>query len=104
MKPSFARAASVALAAGLLAGPLAAQGITVHKFVVVGDSFGAGFGAICLVTREQRFSYSNQIATSFGISALVIASASSAISPSLPSPSPSWRWIAAICSRSSTSR
>lgn len=68
MKNKFARAASVALAAVLLAGSLAAQGITVHKFVVVGDSYGAGFGANCLVTREQRFSYSNQIATSFGIS------------------------------------
>jgi hypothetical protein len=68
MKNSIARAASVALAAGLLlAGSLAAQGLTVHKFVVVGDSYGAGFGANCLVTREQKFSYSNQIATSFGI-------------------------------------
>jgi hypothetical protein len=68
MKNTIARAASVALAAVLLAGSLAAQGITVHKFVVVGDSYGAGFGANCLVAREQRFSYSNQIATSFGIS------------------------------------
>jgi hypothetical protein len=69
MKNAFARAASVALAAGLLlADSVAAQGITVDKFVVVGDSFGAGFGANCLVTREQKFSYSNQIATSFGIS------------------------------------
>jgi hypothetical protein len=68
MKNTIARAASVALAAVLLAGSLAAQGITVHKFVVVGDSFGAGFGANCLVAREQRFSYSNQIATSLGIS------------------------------------
>jgi hypothetical protein len=68
MKRKIARAASVALAAVLLAGSLAAQGITVTKFVVVGDSFGAGFGANCLVAREQTFSYSNQIATSFGIS------------------------------------
>ena len=43
--------------------------------------------------------------TSFGILALVIALSSSAISAALPSsPSPSSRWIAAICSRSSTSR
>jgi len=67
MKNTIARAASIALAAVLLAGSLAAQGITVHKFVVVGDSFSAGYGADCLVAREQKFSYSNQIATSFGI-------------------------------------
>src|SRR5262249_39064813 len=52
----------------LSAGPLAAQGLTVRKFVVVGDSYGAGFGANCLVAREQKFSYSKQIATAFGIS------------------------------------
>ena len=43
--------------------------------------------------------------TSFGMPALVITLSSSAISAALPSsPSPSWRWIAAICSRNSTSR
>ncbi len=52
----------------LAASPLAAQGIKVTKFVVVGDSYGAGFGANCLVAREQKFSYPNQIATAFGIS------------------------------------
>ena len=42
---------------------------------------------------------------SFGMPALAMAASSSAISAALPSsPSPSWRWIAAICSRSSTSR
>ncbi len=43
--------------------------------------------------------------TSSGMPALVIALSSSAISAALPSsPSPSWRWMAAICSRSSASR
>ena len=39
-----------------------------------------------------------------GMPALAIACSSSASSAVLPSSSPSWRWIAAICSRSSISR
>ena len=67
MKRTIARAASLALAAALLsAGPLAAQ-LTVTKYVALGDSYGAGFGAGCLVVREQSFSYPNQLARAFGI-------------------------------------
>jgi hypothetical protein len=67
MKRTIARAAIPAFAvAFLLVGPLAAQ-VTVTKYVALGDSYGAGFGAGCLVVREQTFSYPNQLATAFGI-------------------------------------
>ena len=67
MKKEIARAASLALILGLAAAaPISAQ-LTVHKYVALGDSYGAGFGAGCLVDREQRFSYPNQLATAFGI-------------------------------------
>ncbi len=68
MRRTIARIGSLALCAGLFyAGPLGAQ-LTVHKYVALGDSYGAGFGAGCLVDREQVFSYPNQLATAFGIS------------------------------------
>jgi hypothetical protein len=67
MKRTIARAASLVFGAALLlAGPLAAQ-LTVTKYVALGDSYGAGFGAGCLVVREQAFSYPNQLATAFGV-------------------------------------
>jgi lysophospholipase L1-like esterase len=67
MKRTLVRAASLALGAALFAaGPLSAQ-ITVTKYVALGDSYGAGFGSGCMVTREQAFSYPNQLATAFGI-------------------------------------
>jgi hypothetical protein len=67
MKRTLVRAASLALGAALFAaGPLTAQ-ISVTKYVALGDSYGAGFGAGCMVNREQAFSYPNQLATAFGI-------------------------------------
>lgn len=67
MTRTLARAAALAFGAALLcAGPLGAQ-ITVHKYVALGDSYGAGFGSGCLVNREQAFSYPSQLATAFGI-------------------------------------
>lgn len=69
MKRSLSRA--IGLVAGLLpfaAWPLQAQAPSFSKYVAVGDSYGAGFGAGCLVAREQRFSYPNILAQQFGVS------------------------------------
>ena len=61
----------------------------------------AASGIFC----SRRNSLRAWSSTSFGMPASVMALSSSAISAALPSsPSPSCFWIAAICSRSSTSR
>ena len=52
----------------LTAGPAAAQTPNFTKYVALGDSYGAGFSAGCLVTRNQQFSYPNILAKQFGIS------------------------------------
>ncbi len=38
------------------------------KYVALGDSYGAGYSAGCLVARNQQFSYPNILAKQFGIS------------------------------------
>ena len=54
---------------------------------------------------SRRSSLRAWSSTSLGMCALAIAFSSSAISADFPSSaSPSWRWMAAICSRSRTSR
>ncbi len=52
--------------ASLAAAPLPAQ-VNLSKYVALGDSYGAGFSAGCLVDRNQRFSYPNTLARQFGI-------------------------------------
>ena len=67
MKSIFSRHA--ALAAFLLFSAVGASAQTPNftKYVALGDSYGAGYGAGCLVAREQRFSYPAQLAVAFGI-------------------------------------
>ena len=57
--------AGLALLAG---GPAAAQTATFTKYVALGDSYGMGFSAGCLVARNHQFSYPNILAKQFGIS------------------------------------
>lgn len=52
----------------LTAGPAAAQTPNFTKYVALGDSYGAGYSAGCLVARNQQFSYPNILAKQFGIS------------------------------------
>ncbi|HEY7112214.1 MAG TPA: hypothetical protein VIA45_04725 [Thermoanaerobaculia bacterium] len=66
MHSTVLRAALLGIGLAALALPLSAQ-ITIHKYVALGDSYGAGYGAGCLVTREQAFSYPRQLATAFGV-------------------------------------
>ncbi len=62
---AFAAGAVLALSA---AGPLAAQTPNFTKYVALGDSYGAGFSAGCLVARNQQFSYPATLARQLGIS------------------------------------
>src|SRR6202162_4399108 len=62
---------ALSLAAGLAfltAGSAAGQTPNFTKYVALGDSYGAGYSAGCLVTRNQQFSYPNILAKQFGIS------------------------------------
>ncbi len=66
---SLLKTAAVSLVAALAtAAALTAQAPTFTKYVALGDSYGAGFSAGCLVDRNQRFSYPNILAHQFGIS------------------------------------
>jgi hypothetical protein len=51
----------------LTAGSALAQA-TLTKYVALGDSYGAGYSAGCLVARNQQFSYPAILAKQFGIS------------------------------------
>jgi hypothetical protein len=51
----------------LMAGPALAQTPTLTKYVALGDSYGAGYSAGCLVQRNQQFSYPAILARQFGI-------------------------------------
>ena len=69
MKTRILRVAALASAlASLAVGPLAAQAPSFSKYVALGDSYGAGYSAGCLVDRNQRFSYPNILAQQFGVS------------------------------------
>src|SRR6266545_2253524 len=69
MKRTIARAFLFAAGAALFLLPaLSAQTPTFTKYVALGDSYGAGFSAGCLVARNQQFSYPNTLAKQFGIS------------------------------------
>src|SRR6266542_2174412 len=57
----------LAVLALLAAGPAAAQTPSFTKYVALGDSYGAGFSAGCLVERNQKFSYPAILARQFGI-------------------------------------
>jgi hypothetical protein len=68
MKTRVLRALSLGAGVALLAvGPVMAQP-NFTKYVALGDSFGAGYSAGCLVARNQRFSYPATLAKQFGIS------------------------------------
>jgi len=61
---------ALSLGAGLallLSGPAAAQTPTFTKYVALGDSYGAGYSADCLVQRNQQFSYPAILARQIGI-------------------------------------
>ncbi len=67
MKRKILRAVSFAAVFALLAAlPVTGQAPNFSKYVALGDSYGAGFGAGCLVAREQRFSYPAILARQFG--------------------------------------
>jgi hypothetical protein len=51
----------------LTVGPAPAQTPTFTKYVALGDSYGAGFSADCLVQRNQQFSYPAILAQQLGI-------------------------------------
>ncbi len=69
MKRRTIRALAIGAALALLAvWPLAAQTPNFTKYVALGDSYGMGFSAGCLVDRNQRFSYPATLAKQFGIS------------------------------------
>ncbi len=67
MKRSLLRLAALAAVFYLTAIGAFAQTPNFSKYVALGDSSGAGYGAGCLVAREQRFSYPAQLAKSFGV-------------------------------------
>ncbi len=68
-KANVLRIAAFSLAGALAAAAsLTAQAPNFGKYVALGDSYGAGFSAGCLVDRNQRFSYPNILAHQFGIS------------------------------------
>lgn len=52
----------------LTVGAVTAQTPNFTKYVALGDSFGAGYSAGCLVARNQQFSYPATLARQFGIS------------------------------------
>ena len=67
MKTQISRVATLLFAfAALAAAPLSAQ-VSFTKYVALGDSYGAGFSAGCLVQRNQQFSYPATLARQFGI-------------------------------------
>jgi lysophospholipase L1-like esterase len=59
-----ARVAAIILMA---AAPLGAQSVDLSKYVAIGDSLTAGYGAGCLVERHQIFSFSRTLARQMGI-------------------------------------
>jgi lysophospholipase L1-like esterase len=65
---TFGFLARVAAAALLAAAPLAAQTIDLSRYVALGDSLTAGYGAGCLVDRHQVFSFPRTLAEQIGIS------------------------------------
>ncbi|MDQ2969704.1 MAG: hypothetical protein M3R34_01065 [Acidobacteriota bacterium] len=67
MKSIFSRHAALAAFVLFSAVGASAQTPNFSKYVALGDSYGAGYGAGCLVAREQRFSYPAQLAVAFGI-------------------------------------
>ena len=69
MKKQTLRALSTLAALALLAAaPLAAQTTpNFTKYVSLGDSYGAGYSAGCLVDRNQKFSFSATLAHQLGI-------------------------------------
>ncbi|HYR45732.1 MAG TPA: hypothetical protein VER78_01910, partial [Thermoanaerobaculia bacterium] len=68
MKRTITRAFLFATGATLFLLPaLSAQTATFTKYVALGDSYGAGFSAGCLVARNQQFSYPNILAKQLGI-------------------------------------
>ena len=67
MKSIFSRHAALAAIVLFSAVGASAQTPNFSKYVALGDSYGAGYGAGCLVAREQRFSYPAQLAVAFGI-------------------------------------
>jgi hypothetical protein len=67
MKTQIRRVATLLfVCAALAAAPLSAQ-VSFSKYVALGDSYGAGFSAGCLVQRNQQFSYPATLARQFGI-------------------------------------
>src|SRR5260370_41032528 len=67
MKTQIRRVAALLfVCAALAAAPLSAQ-VNFGKYVALGDSYGAGFSAGCLVQRNQQFSYPATLARQFGI-------------------------------------
>jgi len=67
MKTQIRRVATLlSVCAALAAAPLSAQ-VSFSKYVALGDSYGAGFSAGCLVQRNQQFSYPATLARQFGI-------------------------------------
>jgi hypothetical protein len=67
MKRKTLRALAIGVVLALAVGPLAAQTPNFTKYVALGDSYGAGFGAGCLVARHQAFSGPNILAKQLGI-------------------------------------
>jgi hypothetical protein len=67
MKTQIRRVATLLfVCAAVAAAPLSAQ-VSFTKYVALGDSYGAGFSAGCLVQRNQQFSYPATLARQFGI-------------------------------------
>ncbi len=67
MKTQIRRVATLLFVCAVLAAaPLSAQ-VSFGKYVALGDSYGAGFSAGCLVQRNQQFSYPATLARQFGI-------------------------------------
>jgi hypothetical protein len=60
---------SLAVVAGLALSiaPLSAQTANFTKYVSLGDSYGAGYSASCLVDRNQKFSFPATLAKQFGL-------------------------------------
>ena len=68
MKTKTLRALSLGAGLALFAaGPVMAQAPTFTKYVALGDSYGAGYSADCLVQRNQQFSYPAILARQIGI-------------------------------------
>lgn len=69
MRENRTRAFSIGVVTALCAASsILAQAPNFTKYVAIGDSYGAGYGANCLVARHQAFSYPNIIAKQLGIS------------------------------------